>query len=54
MTKKDYVLVARVISEDLTYGALRRQTAERLADAFEKDNPRFDRKRFLSACNVCP
>ena len=26
--------------------------ATRLSEAFHKDNPRFDRTRFLEACNV--
>ena len=26
--------------------------AQRMADVFERDNPRFDRKRFLKACAV--
>lgn len=30
----------------------KRRVAERLADRLAKDNPRFDRKRFLEACGV--
>lgn len=30
----------------------RRRIARRFAKAFEKDNPRFDREKFLVACGV--
>lgn len=57
MTRKDYEAIAEVIraergrvSEDQEW-ALDRLT-ERLADVFGRDNPRFDRDRFLRAAGV--
>ena len=56
MTRKDYELIARVFADfsevcDLseTIGA---DIARQLATAFVFDNPRFDHKRFLSACGL--
>ena len=54
MTRKDYVLIADVIanSQGLTRGGIMDTLAQRMADALQGDNPRFDRARFLSACGV--
>jgi hypothetical protein len=54
MTRKDYVMIAQVISESqgLTRSDIIDTVAERLADALAIDNPRFDRARFLAACGV--
>lgn len=64
MTKKDYILIAKLIREGLERAEAARhdeeRTAEfsalwRFADQFaleaRRDNPRFDRHRFLFACN---
>jgi hypothetical protein len=60
MTRKDYVLIAAACakayatfsprSSNHSNGA--RYVAECLADALGRDNPRFDRERFLAACGV--
>jgi hypothetical protein len=61
MTRKDYVLIAEVIAnlrgEQRDKGAFAHapslaEVAEELARALEVDNPRFDRARFLDACEV--
>jgi len=60
MTKKDYELIAKAISD--TYDAMECTTiqaafgvemvARNLATALASANPRFDRERFLKACGV--
>jgi hypothetical protein len=64
MTRKDYVLIAAALKEAAeqvpntgligqTYETLGHYTAARvLAHALAKDNPRFDRERFLTACGM--
>lgn len=62
MTRKDYVLIAQAIKEtipsrivteiDAAFNRGAGWTAHNIADALEKDNPRFDRERFLAACGV--
>ena len=55
MTKKDYELVARsldVPSCELMKAGVYELVAKALADAFEKDNSKFDRDKFLKACGV--
>ena len=66
MTKKDYLLIAKVLNSfvgryvggELT---LHRQSStypnasnmlEALADELGKENPRFDREKFMRACGV--
>lgn len=53
MTKKDYELIARVIQEN-EGDDLRSHNylVGSLAYAFEQDNPRFDRNKFLQACGI--
>lgn len=58
MTRKDYVLIAAAIkavteehSADSVVNGIT-WTAERIADALARDNPRFDRERFLKAAGV--
>lgn len=55
MTKKDFELIARVLKagrnadrpdSSITVDAI----AEDFAGALAKENPRFDRRRFLKAC----
>ena len=62
MTRKDYVLIADSIKGAINYEAILNDNKEkaealgflaiRLSSAFELDNPRFDRDRFLVACGV--
>lgn len=62
MTRKDYELIAEAI-----YGSLiqscsldwqdrfieqHRTTARRVALALERNNPRFNREKFINACGV--
>jgi hypothetical protein len=53
MTRKDFELIAEVIatswhgSEETTA-----DLANRMADALEGTNPRFNREMFLTACGV--
>ena len=64
MTRKDYEDLAKAIKGswiksqkpelqwhiDFQF----RRTAVRIADVLERDNPRFDRKKFLVACDAPP
>lgn len=64
MTRKDYVLIAdavrqsRLVGPNVAestahrYNEQRANTARCLAYALGRDNPRFDRARFLEACGV--
>lgn len=59
MTERDYVLIAGVIahcvdhtSPNTTGRQAVSNVARRMADALERDNPRFNRDTFLKACNV--
>ena len=56
MTKKHFEAFARVIREDYNEEHLDRDTAMRMASMVwlvaERDNPRFDRARFLKACGL--
>lgn len=63
MTRKDYILIAEAIRAALidpeTGIALPEREAHgvhvaamRLVDALAQDNPRFDRSRFMTACNL--
>lgn len=64
MTRKDYATIAACIkatmndnddTEDRVDNAVRQHVASlasALAREFAKDNPRFDRPRFLAACGV--
>lgn len=55
MTKKDYIAIADAIKRART-GADKEErfaidiVADNIADVFQKDNPRFNRQRFLEAC----
>ena len=60
MTRKDYILIAEAIkrAHDGDVGNLPRdgvrlgayEVAHYLANALRRDNPRFERARFMSAC----
>lgn len=54
MSRKDYELIAGVIanSQGLTRGGIMDTLAERFADELAKENPRFDRAKFLKACKT--
>lgn len=63
MTRKDYVLIARAVSDGqfincatvdelVMMEAVRLKIAEQLAGEMGKTNARFDRDRFLKACGV--
>jgi hypothetical protein len=57
MTRKDYVLIAEVIRASKIAWAgnnnnLVDDISRALADALVKENPRFNRARFLTACGV--
>ena len=48
MTRKDFVLIARVLSENTDHTAIVCRFAQELA----KVNPRFDTERFIKACGL--
>ena len=60
MTRKDYVAIAFSINvasriphyRDQSPGAVTEAIACGIAEYMGKDNPRFDRARFLKACGV--
>ena len=53
MTRKDYLLIAQAFR---IYNFMNQPTryfiAQALADRLEKDNPRFDRARFIESCDL--
>lgn len=59
MTKKDFQAIANAISERLDTqhptteaASMIRGIARDLANVCQRNNPRFDRARFLKACGV--
>ena len=59
MTRRDYVLIAAAMRHALesagplagrAFTIAHRITVGHLADALERENPNFDRARFLEAC----
>lgn len=50
MTKKDYNLIARAITDVDLSDADRRHVAHAMARALRDTNPRFDYDRFMRAC----
>ena len=63
MTRKDYELIATILDGQTIVApstmaqACREQRdtyARAFADALARENPRFDRERFLAACGVAP
>ena len=61
MTRKDYIVIADAMKETTTYSNWKREVSVRLAHALtcntlaehlRKDNPRFNRMIFLTACGV--
>lgn len=61
-TKQHYEAIAKIIKQEIEWSesyqteGVRTNTCKHialdLAQYFESDNPRFDRKRFLEACGV--
>lgn len=58
MTRKDYVAIAAALAKEKPGTNWDRNKMVQweldtvaIADVFARDNPRFDRQRFLSACN---
>ena len=49
MTRKHYEIVAAAVAS-ITTRSDRWLIANKLANGFEKENPRFDRDRFIAAC----
>jgi hypothetical protein len=52
MSKKDYTAIAAIVASMV--GGQRDYVAHKLADIMQRDNPRLDRARFLTACGVTP
>ena len=55
MTRRDYLLIAKLIKDASAapgFAVRHAFVAHALADALAKDNPRFDRERFMKACGV--
>lgn len=62
MTKKDYEMLAKIMRDAVDGAAVQpklfsaqefaRWVAEMMATKMALDNPRFSRKRFLTACGV--
>lgn len=63
MTRKDYIVIAAALKETRSQICQKEPDTEELldgvscaseyiADALSRDNPRFDRERFLKACGV--
>lgn len=65
MTRKHYVMIAQAFADAMLFEDLLAPEAEMkarkegvdtaacmVANALAKDNPRFDRERFLKACGV--
>lgn len=48
-SRKDYVLIARAIREQIRNADERRRAAEALCIALRGTNPRFDASRFMAA-----
>ena len=54
-SREHFNLIAEIIKmseEDGGNNETREGIARRFADRLERENPRFDRSKFLSACNV--
>lgn len=53
MTKKDFEMIAEVIAT-AWHGSQETRTdlSNKMADALENTNPRFNRELFLTACGV--
>lgn len=60
MTRKDYIAIAAAlrdsypIAENNSPDSAWRHCVNAIADTLQRDNSRFDRERFLKACNAIP
>lgn len=55
MTRKDYVMLAECFARECSEpgkAAQLKGIACAIADALARENPRFDRARFLKACGI--
>jgi hypothetical protein len=52
MSRRDYEATAKAVASMLLNKRQRAYVAEVLANAFAKDNPRFDHDRFHHACGT--
>jgi hypothetical protein len=52
MSRKDYEMIVRVLNDPTLHlpDAKRNALASRFADELQKDNPNFNRSRFMKAC----
>ena len=50
MTKKDYILIAKVIKEAKENSIY--YLSYKMADALKTENQRFDYRKFLDACGI--
>lgn len=50
-TKKDFILAAKTIA-DITDKREKQKIAENYCNIFSKQNPRFDKNKFLKACKI--
>lgn len=51
MTRKDYEAIAKALN-GLAFSADKGASSRAIADVMARDNPRFDRERFLKACGI--
>lgn len=61
MTKKDYIAIAATFAAHINYAkgfadspqrtAVNKELQARFADMLQSNNPKFDRDRFITACN---
>jgi len=52
MTKKDYILLARVIKKSSGKSYAICELVKELCEELKKDNSKFDSDRFLTACGL--
>jgi hypothetical protein len=54
MTKKDYIIAAKMIRSQMSWGATKDEAnpfvIQAFTEFFRDDNPLFDEKRFREAC----
>jgi len=54
MTRKDFSELAAIVAEVPGRGIVPEVLADKLADFCSRQNPRFDRARFIEACDLPP
>jgi hypothetical protein len=57
MTRKQFEMLAEIVrrvdlNEYAYQDTIRKRIANTIADELDKENPRFDRRKFLTACGV--